>query len=143
MKMVACSGMVVPRARVDHVISGLPLPSFPAAGRDQILETGARMIVPGGAFRQITVMPLIYYRMYRRYFEDRSAVVTQHEAFGQLADEIRRLRADLERDKARLERLRSAGRIEDYNAGVDPFNAKVEQINELINRYNGVTQDTR
>jgi phospholipid N-methyltransferase len=56
-------------AEVDHVISGLPLPSFPAAGRDQILETASRMIVTGGAFRQITVMPLIYYKMYRRYFE--------------------------------------------------------------------------
>lgn len=56
--------------RVDHVCSGLPLPSFPGALRDTILATSAKMLAPGGTFRQLTVMPLIYYRMYRRYFED-------------------------------------------------------------------------
>ena len=56
-------------ATVDHVISGLPLPSFPAVARDTILETSAKMIAEGGTFRQLTVMPLIYYKMYRRYFE--------------------------------------------------------------------------
>ena len=54
---------------VDHVLSGLPLPSFPAPARDAILETSARTISAGGTFRQLTVMPLIYYKMYRRYFE--------------------------------------------------------------------------
>ncbi|MDB5311105.1 MAG: ermA1 [Gemmataceae bacterium] len=57
-------------AQVDHVCSGLPLPSFPAPLRDAILATSARMLAPGGTFRQLTVMPLIYYRMYRSYFED-------------------------------------------------------------------------
>jgi phospholipid N-methyltransferase len=56
--------------QVDHVCSGLPLPSFPAPVRDAILATSARMLAPGGTFRQLTVMPLIYYRMYRSYFED-------------------------------------------------------------------------
>jgi len=56
--------------QVDHVCSGLPLPSFPGQLRDTILATSARMLAPGGTFRQLTVMPLIYYRMYRRYFED-------------------------------------------------------------------------
>jgi len=56
--------------RVDHVCSGLPLPSFPAPLRDTILATSAKMLAPGGTFRQLTVMPLIYYRMYCRYFED-------------------------------------------------------------------------
>jgi phospholipid N-methyltransferase len=55
---------------VDHVLSGLPLPSFPAPLRDAILDTSARTIAAGGTFRQLTVMPLIYYKMYRRYFED-------------------------------------------------------------------------
>ena len=55
--------------KVDHVLSGLPLPSFPAAARDAILDVSARTIVDGGTFRQLTVMPLIYYKMYRRYFE--------------------------------------------------------------------------
>lgn len=56
--------------RVDHVLSGLPLPSFPAATRDAILETAAKAIAPGGTFRQLTVMPMIYYKLYRRYFDD-------------------------------------------------------------------------
>ena len=56
--------------QVDHVCSGLPLPSFPAELRETILATSARMLAPGGTFRQLTVMPLIYYRMYCRYFND-------------------------------------------------------------------------
>lgn len=55
---------------VDHVLSGLPLPSFPAPLRDAVLETSAKTIAPGGTFRQLTVMPMIYYKLYRRYFED-------------------------------------------------------------------------
>ena len=55
--------------KVDHVLSGLPLPSFPAVARDSILETAARTLTPDGTFRQLTVMPLIYYKLYRRYFD--------------------------------------------------------------------------
>jgi phospholipid N-methyltransferase len=57
-------------AKVDHVLSGLPLPSFPQELRDVVLETSARTLTPSGTFRQLTVMPWIYYRMYARYFED-------------------------------------------------------------------------
>ena len=56
--------------QVDHICSGLPLPSFPALLRDGILDTSARMLAAHGTFRQLTVMPLIYYRLYRRYFGD-------------------------------------------------------------------------
>jgi phospholipid N-methyltransferase len=56
--------------QVDHVLSELPLPSFPANLRDAILATSAKTLAPTGTFRQLTVMPLIYYRMYRRYFDD-------------------------------------------------------------------------
>lgn len=55
---------------VDHVCSGLPLPSFPADLREAVLATSAKVLSAGGTFRQLTVMPLIYYKMYRRYFED-------------------------------------------------------------------------
>ncbi|VTR93029.1 sam-dependent methyltransferase : Ribosomal RNA adenine methylase transferase OS=Isosphaera pallida (strain ATCC 43644 / DSM 9630 / IS1B) GN=Isop_2139 PE=4 SV=1: RrnaAD [Gemmata massiliana] len=55
--------------KVDHVLSGLPLPSFPAEARDSILATAARTLGAGGTFRQLTVMPLVYYKLYRRYFE--------------------------------------------------------------------------
>jgi phospholipid N-methyltransferase len=57
-------------SQVDHVCSGLPLPSFPGDVRDSVLATSSRMLSPGGTFRQLTVMPLIYYRLYCRYFDD-------------------------------------------------------------------------
>jgi phospholipid N-methyltransferase len=56
--------------QVDHVLSGLPLPSFPEGLRNAVLETSARTLGPQGTFRQLTVMPLIYYRLYARYFND-------------------------------------------------------------------------
>lgn len=55
---------------VDHVLSGLPLPSFPEQLRNAVLETSARSLAPSGTFRQLTVMPLIYYRLYARYFNE-------------------------------------------------------------------------
>ena len=57
--------------QVDHVVSGLPLPSFPAALRDLILSKSAKILAPEGTFRQLTVMPWVYYnkRMYRGYFK--------------------------------------------------------------------------
>src|SRR5262245_42070993 len=54
--------------RVDHIISVLPLPSIPEEIRDRILDISAKRLAPGGSFRQLTVMPWVYYRMYRRYF---------------------------------------------------------------------------
>lgn len=56
--------------QVDHVLSGLPLPSFPENLRNAVLETSARSLALHGTFRQLTVMPLIYYRLYARYFRD-------------------------------------------------------------------------
>ena len=53
-----------------HIISGLPLPSFPAPLRDAILASSARRLAPDGTFRQITNMPWVYYRLYRGYFEN-------------------------------------------------------------------------
>src|SRR5262245_52918953 len=56
--------------KVDHILSGLPLPSIPEEIRDRILDVCARRLAPDGSFRQLTVMPCTYYRMYRRYFLD-------------------------------------------------------------------------
>ncbi len=55
--------------RVDHILSGLPLPSIPEEVRERILDVAARRLIEGGSFRQLTVMPLVYYRLYRRYFQ--------------------------------------------------------------------------
>jgi phospholipid N-methyltransferase len=55
--------------QVDHVVSGLPLPSFPAPLRDAILASSAKVLAPGGTFRQLTNMPYVYWKLYKRYFE--------------------------------------------------------------------------
>ena len=54
----------------DHVISGLPLPSFPAEDRDRLLHAVGRRLAKDGTFRQITAMPWVYRRLYRTYFEE-------------------------------------------------------------------------
>jgi phospholipid N-methyltransferase len=54
----------------DHVVSGLPLPSFPAELRDEVVSACARRLDPDGTFRQLTVMPYVYRGMYRSYFDD-------------------------------------------------------------------------
>jgi phospholipid N-methyltransferase len=56
--------------RVDHFLCGLPLPSFPAAVRDQVVAAVQRHLAPDGTFRQLTHVPWVYYRMYRKYFAD-------------------------------------------------------------------------
>jgi phosphatidylethanolamine/phosphatidyl-N-methylethanolamine N-methyltransferase len=56
--------------QVDHVLCGLPLPSFPDPLRDRILATVHERLVPEGTFRQLTHMPYVYYGLYRRYFRD-------------------------------------------------------------------------
>jgi phospholipid N-methyltransferase len=57
-------------ARADHVISGLPLPSFPPALRDSIIRMSAKVLGSDGEFRQITNMPWVYLKLYRNYFRD-------------------------------------------------------------------------
>lgn len=56
--------------QVDHMISGLPLPSFPADLRDAVIRTSAKVLAEHGTFRQLTVMPLVYKKLYQGYFED-------------------------------------------------------------------------
>ncbi|MGL4421363.1 MAG: class I SAM-dependent methyltransferase [Gemmataceae bacterium] len=54
--------------QVDHVVSGLPLPSFPADLRKSILASSSRCLGPNGTFRQLTVTPYVYWKLYRGYF---------------------------------------------------------------------------
>jgi phospholipid N-methyltransferase len=56
--------------RVDHMVSGLPLPSFPAGLRDAVIDTSARVLGATGEFRQLTVMPLVYKKLYKGYFRE-------------------------------------------------------------------------
>lgn len=55
--------------RVDHVVSGLPTPSLPAGVRDEILRVVGGVLTPEGGFHQITEMPWVYLRFYRRLFD--------------------------------------------------------------------------
>jgi phospholipid N-methyltransferase len=55
--------------RVDHFLCGLPLPSFPRAVRERILDVVFRRLAAEGTFRQLTHMPYVRYGMHRRYFE--------------------------------------------------------------------------
>jgi phospholipid N-methyltransferase len=56
--------------KVDHFISGLPLPSFAKIERDRLLHAIGRRLAPGGTFRQITGMPWVYGPLYRKYFDE-------------------------------------------------------------------------
>jgi len=53
---------------VDHVLCGLALPWFARADRHRILDTVRRRLAPEGSFRQLTYMPWLHAREYRRYF---------------------------------------------------------------------------
>jgi phospholipid N-methyltransferase len=54
----------------DHVISGLPFPSFAPADRARLLELLGQSLAPEGTFRQLTHMPWVYRSMYRRHFAE-------------------------------------------------------------------------
>jgi len=53
---------------VCHIVSGLPLPSFPEKLRRAVLGTSMKMLGENGTFRQLTVMPWVYKRLYKKYF---------------------------------------------------------------------------
>jgi phospholipid N-methyltransferase len=55
---------------VDHIISGLPLPSFAPPAREEILRIVGRRLAPGGTFRQLTEIPWVYQSLYRGFFEE-------------------------------------------------------------------------
>jgi uncharacterized protein YukE len=94
---------------------------------------------------------------YQSYFTDRSAVVAwanQYQAaftsrqtqIKQYDDELQKLgaaikantaslaaqSASIESDRKRLTSLRNSGDIENYNLGVEPFNAKIAAYNNLL-----------
>jgi phospholipid N-methyltransferase len=54
---------------IDHVLCGLPLPSFKPDDRDHVLDVVRRRLGQDGTFRQLTHMPWVYYPLYRRYFD--------------------------------------------------------------------------
>lgn len=55
--------------RIDHVISGLPFPSFPRDLQRDLMRVVRAVLRPEGSYNQITELALIYWPLYRRYFE--------------------------------------------------------------------------
>ncbi len=55
---------------VDVVISGLPVPSFPKDLRESYFRSLRRLTTPTAVYHQITELPWVYLRFYRRYFEN-------------------------------------------------------------------------
>lgn len=56
--------------RVDHVISGLPTPSFPKDLQRDLFRNVRSVLDPAGTFNQITELPWVYWRFYRRFFRE-------------------------------------------------------------------------
>jgi phosphatidylethanolamine/phosphatidyl-N-methylethanolamine N-methyltransferase len=56
--------------RADHVISGLPVPSFPKDLQRDLFRNVRSVLDPSGTYNQITELPWVYLRFYRRFFED-------------------------------------------------------------------------
>lgn len=57
-------------SQVDAVISGLPVPSFPKDLQRDLFRAIKKILVPDGTYNQITEMPWIYLRFYRKFFQD-------------------------------------------------------------------------
>jgi phospholipid N-methyltransferase len=56
--------------RIDLMISGLALPSLDAQTRQAVLDSFRTLAAPGAWFSQLTVMPLVFLRFYRRLFRE-------------------------------------------------------------------------
>ena len=55
---------------VDAFVSGLPTPSLPPRVRNRMLASVKRYLVDEGVFSNITEIPFIYWKYYRKYFKD-------------------------------------------------------------------------
>jgi phospholipid N-methyltransferase len=55
---------------VDHIISGLPVPSFPRDLQQSLFQSVGRVLGPLGTFNQLTEIPWLYQRLYQRHFDD-------------------------------------------------------------------------
>jgi phospholipid N-methyltransferase len=56
--------------QVDYVVSGLPVPSFPKDLQRDLFRVVKQVLAPDGTFNQITEMPLVYWRFYRKFFDE-------------------------------------------------------------------------
>ena len=66
------AGMLSDRGigRVDHVISGLPVPSFSKGLQRDLFKAVGAVLDRAGTYNQITELPLVYWRFYKQFFRD-------------------------------------------------------------------------
>lgn len=56
--------------KADSIISGLPVPSFPKDLQRDLFKMVAQVLDPKGTYNQITEMPWVYLRFYKKFFEE-------------------------------------------------------------------------
>ena len=56
--------------QADYIVSGLPVPSFPRDLQKSLFRVVGQVLKPEGTFNQITELPWVYWRLYRKYFEE-------------------------------------------------------------------------
>ncbi len=56
--------------QADYIVSGLPVPSFPGELQKTLFQVVGRVLKPEGTFNQITELPWVYRKLYRKYFEE-------------------------------------------------------------------------
>jgi phosphatidylethanolamine/phosphatidyl-N-methylethanolamine N-methyltransferase len=55
---------------VDHVVSGLPVPSFSKSLQHDLFRAVRAILHRDGSYNQITEIPWVYWRFYRRFFDE-------------------------------------------------------------------------
>jgi phosphatidylethanolamine/phosphatidyl-N-methylethanolamine N-methyltransferase len=55
---------------VDHVISGLPVPSFPRELQHELFRTVRSVLRSDGTYNQITEIPWVFWGFYRKFFDE-------------------------------------------------------------------------
>jgi phosphatidylethanolamine/phosphatidyl-N-methylethanolamine N-methyltransferase len=56
--------------RADHIVSGLPVPSFPKELQLDLFRVVKKVLAPDGSYSQITEIPLVYRGLYRGFFDE-------------------------------------------------------------------------
>jgi phospholipid N-methyltransferase len=57
-------------AQADAIVSGLPVPSFPADLQRELFRVVKKVLAPGGVYTQITELPWVYQGLYRKFFDE-------------------------------------------------------------------------
>lgn len=66
------AGMLADRGieQTDHVISGLPVPSFPKDLQRDLMRVVRQVLSAEGTYNQITELPWVYQGLYRKFFDE-------------------------------------------------------------------------